>query len=119
MFWGYIASDIGAQWVFLALCALHVALALDRHFERWLIHRGAIVQAPLGVLVAANWLYAVVFFLSVLITGANPRLARATVMPYTRALWFCLAILLAVCVVIKTRRLFAVWWGSRQDDRTN
>jgi len=115
--WNYIATDIGAQWVFLALCAEHVALALDRSFERWLIHRGAPVQAPLAVLVAANWVYSAVFFLTVLITGANPRLARAAVMPYTRGLWFVLAILLAVCVVVKTRRLFAVWLESRQDGR--
>lgn len=105
----FVASDIGAQYVYLFLVVDHILIAFDRHFERWFRQRGIIVEPPLRGLAVANWMYAVVFFLSVLSLGNNPLIQRPIVIPYIRFIWFILGLQLFIVAGIKTVRLFSAW----------
>lgn len=109
-FWGFIASDIGAQYIYLALSLVHIWIACDRHFEYWFKQRGVQVEPPLRGLAVANWMYAAVFFMSVLSLGSNPLILRPVVIPYIRLSWFVLGLQLLIVAAIKTFRLLVAWW---------
>lgn len=113
-FWAFVASDIGAQYVYLALCVLHIWIAFDRHFEHWFRQRGVTMEPPLRGLAVANWMYALVFFLSVLSLGSNPLIQRPIVIPYIRLIWFILGMQLFIVASIKTFRLLAAWLRTRK-----
>lgn len=113
-FWGFVASDIGSQYVYLLLCLLHIWIACDRHFERWFHQRGITIVPPLRGLALVNWMYSIVFFLSVVSLGSNPLIQRPLMLPYIRLIWFVLGVQLFMVASIKTFRLFNAWLGSRK-----
>lgn len=110
----FVASDIGAQWVYLFLVVDHILIAFDRHFEYWFKQKGVTVEPPLRGLAVANWMYAAVFFLSVLSLGSNPLIQRPIVIPYIRLIWFMLGLQLFIVASIKTFRLLTAWLRTQK-----
>lgn len=106
----FLVSDIGAQYVYLALSLVHIWIACDRFYERGFWRKGILVEPPLRLLVAVNITYAAVFFLSVVSLGSNPLIARQIVIPYIRILWMWLSFQLVLVALVKTIRLILAWW---------
>lgn len=112
IFWAFVASDIGSQYVYLGLCLTHIWIACDRYFEYRFSKKNIVVEPPLRGLALANFIYAIVFFLSVLSLGRNPLIQRVLIIPYIRLFWFLLGVQLVLVAAVKTFRLLIAWWKT-------
>lgn len=111
-FW---VGDIGFQYICIALAVAHGLMFVDILIEKWLRQRfSAIVISPLRSRAANHFLYVIFWLMITVINGAQPRVARVVMMPYSRTMTALIALSIFVVVGIKTYRIVVAIRSSKQ-----
>lgn len=111
----FLVGNIGFQYVCIALAVSHGLMFVDILIEKWLRQRfSAVVISPLRSRAANHFLYVIFWLMITVINGAQPRIERATMMPYSRFMAALIALSIFVVVGIKTYRIVLAIRSSKQ-----
>lgn len=111
----FLVGNVGFQYVCIVLAVAHGLMFVDILIEKWLKYKfSAIVISPLRSRAVNHFLYVIFWLMITVINGAQPRIERATMMPYSRTTAALIAISIFLVVGIKTYRIVVAIRRSRQ-----